>query len=62
MAEQEKDNFLMIVGVIAAIAITGVVLLKSRETEHLKSQSASTNIQQDAEVLAKARDLNNVLE
>ncbi len=60
MAEEKKDNFLLIVGIMAAISITGVILLKSRETEHLK-QSGPTSVQQEAEVLSKARDLNNDL-
>ncbi len=36
MAEKkEKDNFFLIIGVIAAITITLVMVLKQRETEHL---------------------------
>lgn len=36
MAEKkEKDNFLVMVGVIAVITITLVMILKQRETEHL---------------------------
>lgn len=35
MAEKkEKDNFLMMVGIIAVITISLVLLLKQRETEH----------------------------
>jgi len=41
MAEKkEKDNFFLIIGVIAAITITLVVILKQRETEHLEPQAA----------------------
>ncbi len=61
MAEEKKDNFLLIVGVMAAISITGVILLKSRETEHLKN-SAPTSVEAEAEVLQKAKNFNNVLE
>ncbi|NOQ35010.1 MAG: hypothetical protein GQ569_03850 [Methylococcaceae bacterium] len=36
MAEKkEKDNFLVMIGVIAVITITLVMVLKQRETEHL---------------------------
>ncbi|MDQ7091145.1 MAG: hypothetical protein Q9M50_10970 [Methylococcales bacterium] len=42
MAEKkEKDNFFKIIGVIAVITITLVVILKQRETEHLEPQAAS---------------------
>ena len=61
MAEEKKDNFLLIVGVMAAIAITGVVLLKSRETEHL-TQSGPTTAQQEAQALQKRTNYNNVME
>lgn len=61
MAEEKKDNFLLIVGIMAAISITGVVLLKSRETEHLK-QSGPTSVEKEAQLLEKRTDFNNVLE
>jgi len=61
MAEEKKDNFLLIVGIMAAISITGVILLKSRETEHLKG-SGPTTAAAEAEVLQKAKNFNNVLE
>jgi hypothetical protein len=60
MAEEKKDNFLLIVGVMAAISIAGVILLKSRETEHLK-QSGPTDIKKEAQVLSQTKDLNNDL-
>jgi hypothetical protein len=43
MAEEkkEKDNFLLIVGVIVAISIALVVVLKSRETEHLNTEKGA---------------------
>jgi len=47
MAEKkEKDNFFLIVGVIAVITITLVVILKQRETEHLEPQAAAQSKEQ----------------
>ncbi len=60
MAEEKKDNFMLIVGIMAAISITGVVLLKKRETEHLK-MAGPTDVKQEAQVLSQTRDLNNDL-
>jgi hypothetical protein len=34
--EKEKDNFLLIVGGVVVISIALVMVLKGRETEHLK--------------------------
>ncbi|MEY4768366.1 MAG: hypothetical protein RL637_1005 [Pseudomonadota bacterium] len=34
--EKEKDNFLLYVAIIAVVTITLVLMLKGRETEHLK--------------------------
>lgn len=58
MAEQEKDNTFTIVALVTALAIGGVVLLKSRETDHLKYQGA-TDVKSEAQVLAKHKDFNN---
>ncbi|WAK01499.1 hypothetical protein [Methylobacter sp. YRD-M1] len=35
--EQQKDNFWLYIGGIIVLTIVLVVMLKSRETEHLKS-------------------------
>jgi low affinity Fe/Cu permease len=58
MAEQEKDNTMTVVIAVTLIAIVGVFLLKSRETEHLQ-YSGEANIQQEAEVLKAHKDYNN---
>jgi hypothetical protein len=40
MAEKkEKDNFVKIIGAIAVVTITLVVILKQREVEHLAPQA-----------------------
>ena len=36
MAEQEKDNFWLYIGGLIVVVVVLVVLLKGRETEHLK--------------------------
>ncbi len=47
MAEKkEKDNFFLVIGVIAVITITLVVILKQRETEHLEPQAAAQSKEQ----------------
>ena len=58
MAEQEKDNTFTVVAIVTAIAIAGVFMLKSRETDHLKYQ-AETSSAAEAQVLAKHKDFNN---
>ncbi len=58
MAEQEKDNTMAVVIGVTLIAIAGVFMLKSRETDHLKYQ-AQTSAASEAQVLAKHRDFNN---
>ncbi|MCK5897591.1 MAG: hypothetical protein KAG10_07450 [Methylococcales bacterium] len=44
--KKEKDNFFKIVGAIAVITITLVVILKQREVEHLTPQSAGQSQEQ----------------
>lgn len=58
MAEQDKDNTTLVFVIVTVIAIAGVMLLKSRETEHLKN-SGPTTAAAEAQVLSKARNLNN---
>ena len=58
MAEQEKDNTMTVVIAVTLIAIVGVFLLKSRETEHL-SYAGPSDVQQEAQVLSKHQDFNN---
>lgn len=58
MAEQEKDNTMTVVIAVTLIAIAGVFLLKSRETEHL-NYAGESNIQQEAQVLKQHKDFNN---
>ncbi|WP_150046201.1 MULTISPECIES: hypothetical protein [Methylomonas] len=58
MAEQEKDNTMTVVIAVTLIAIIGVFLLKSRETEHLKYGGAS-DVTQEAQVLKGHKDYNN---
>jgi len=58
MAEQEKDNTMTVVIAVTLVAIIGVFLLKSRETEHLK-YSAGADVSQEAQVLKAHKDYNN---
>ena len=58
MAEESKDNTFAVVAGVTIIAIAGVMLLKSRETDHLKYQP-ETSSQAEAQVLAKHKDFNN---
>lgn len=58
MAEQEKDNTMTVVIAVTLIAIIGVFILKSRETEHLAG-SGQTTAAAEAQVLAKHKDFNN---
>jgi len=58
MAEQEKDNTMTVVIAVTLIAIIGVFLLKSRETEHLQ-YGGESNVQQEAQVLKGHKDYNN---
>lgn len=47
MAEKkEKDNFFKIIGAIAVVTITLVVLLKQREVEHLAPAGADQTQEQ----------------
>ena len=48
MAEkkEKKDNFFKMIGVIAVVTITLVVILKQREMEHLEPQAASQSQEQ----------------
>ena len=58
MAEQEeKSNFVTIVAVMAVLSITLVVVLKSRETEHL--QYSSTSLEENAAALSGAKKFEN---
>lgn len=56
--EQEKDNTLAVVIGVTLIAIAGVFMLKSRETEHLQ-YSGETTAAAEAQVLSKAKSYNN---
>ena len=58
MAEQEKDNTMTVVIAVTLVAIIGVFLLKSRETEHLASKGETTAAA-EAQVLSKHKDFNN---
>lgn len=43
---EEKDNMTKILAGIVIATVIGVVLLKSRETEHLKSGASTASTQQ----------------
>ena len=61
MAEQEKDNTTIVFVICTVLAIGGVLLLKSRETEHLKN-SGPTTAKAEAEAFkAHKKDFNNDL-
>jgi len=57
MVEQveEKDNLTKIIAGIIVITIVGVVLLKSRETEHLESGASTASTQEAFEVANEKR-------
>ncbi len=59
MAEQqEKDNFWLYIGGLIVTVVILVFLLKSRETEHLKSSSVG-EIQQQIEQSIPSRRMKN---
>lgn len=58
MAEQEKDNTMAVVAGVTLIAIVGVFMLKSRETEHLKP-AGDSNVKAEAQTLKARKDFNN---
>ncbi len=58
MAEQEKDNTTLVFAVVTVIAIAGVLLLKSRETEHL-ANSGPTTAAAEAKAFQAKKDFNN---
>ncbi len=58
MAEQQKDNTMTVVIAVTLIAIAGVFLLKSRETEHL-NYSGPSDVKQEAQTLKQHKDFNN---
>jgi len=57
MVEQveEKDNLTKIIAGIIIVTIVGVVLLKSRETEHLESGASTASTQQAFEAANEKR-------
>jgi len=57
MVEQveEKDNLTKIIAGIIVVTIIGVVLLKSRETEHLESGASTASTQQAFEAANEKR-------
>ena len=62
MAEQqEKDNFWLYIGGLIVTVVILVFLLKSRETEHLKSSSIG-EIQQEIEQSIPSRRMKNTAE
>ena len=58
MAEETKDNTFLYVGIVTAIAIAGVLLLKKDETKHLQ-YGPETTASAEAQVLKKHKDFNN---
>ena len=63
MAEEkeEKSNFYLILGVCALLSITLVMVLKSRETEHL-STGPGASIEESAAAIKGATRYNNTHE
>jgi len=57
MVEQveEKDNLTKIIAGIIIVTVVGVVLLKSRETEHLESGASTASTQQAFEAANEKR-------
>lgn len=58
MAEQEKDNTMLVVIGVTVIAIVGVLLLKADETKHLKP-AGETDVKAEAQTLKSHKDFNN---
>jgi len=52
---EEKDNLTKIIAGIIVVTIIGVVLLKSRETEHLESGASTASTQQAFETANEKR-------
>ncbi len=59
MAEQQKDNTMMVVIGVTIIAVVGVLLLKQDEVKHLNAYSSETTAAAEAQVLKTHKDYNN---
>jgi len=59
MAEQEKSNFYVILGICAALSITLVLMLKADETKHLELKGASTTLESNAAALHEVKRFKN---
>ena len=60
MAEkEEKSNFMVIVAVMAAVSITGVMLLKQDEVKHLEMKGSNTTLESNAAALQAVKRYDN---
>jgi len=63
MAEvEEKSNFTKILVVMTIISVTLVLVLKSRETDHLTLAGASTTLESNAAALQAVKRFDNNFE
>ena len=59
MAEKKNNNFMIIVGAMAAVSITLVLVLKADEVKHLEMKGAGTTLEGNAAALHKAKRFKN---
>jgi len=63
MAEQqEKSNFTKILVIMTIVSVTLVMVLKSRETDHLTLAGASTTLESNAQALQSVKRYENNFE
>lgn len=60
MAEQQKNNLPMIIGIMAALSITLVLVLKADETQHLALKGENTTLESNAAALHEVKRYKNV--
>jgi hypothetical protein len=60
MADKEKSNLPIIIGAMAAISITLVLVLKADETKHLAMKGTGTTLEGNAAALHEAKRFKNV--
>ncbi len=59
MAEQEKSNFSKILIAMTIISVTLVLVLKSRETDHLVLAGAGSSLEENAQALQAVKRYDN---
>ena len=60
MAEAKRNNLAIIIGIMAALSITLVLVLKADETKHLALKGENTTLESNAAALHEAKRYKNV--